>query len=459
MIKILIIILIITCICFLIYSQIIKEKYTNSISRPSFLDVENMKLYLDIHTDQQVTISDINNNNITTIQFRKGEYYLESSKDPDKNIIDNLRTFGINLNWSINNINYTSTLKIFGSESNMRMIYFLDDNSNSIQKLVDSGLNTIIPVGFYPTPQSLSNLVTKFKNINIILGIAPLVEDNYNQGKGSLTENFKNIMSQIIQMAKSNNNVIGYYLFDEPTNKFNIQYQILIYNYIRYLDRNCIKRPIFQADTMWIGINGNCKGNINCIKQYKSKFAQDILLTDQYWADRDTLDNYFNIIVNNNFSKCVIPALSAYTSDCTNYSWNIDNEYENNKASITSRGLYFYPNSIAYFAYWPINKPDFKYDSSNCDNIKNQVLNNLNKVSGNCKDCKNICYNNSCVPPSCNNESCGKDGYGGWCGCADETKVCENSVCVLRKGEKCISQICESGYYCINNYCREKPIT
>lgn len=455
---IIIFLIVISLYCFY---KIDKESYKyTSIKVPVFLDTEDMFLYLDTNDDIQVNISDTKNNIISSLPFQNGRYYLDSTKNTDKVIIDNLRTFGINLSWNTNNMTYTSTLKINGSESNMRMIYFQDDNINGINPLIDSGLNTILPVGFYPTPDNFSNIVSEYKDLYIIFGIAPIIENNYNQGNGKiLTDEFKNNIQRIINIAKNNTNVIGYYTFDEALNKFSIEYQIMIYNYIRSIDKNSFKRPIFQADTMWIGINGNCKGDIDCIKRYKSQFAQDILLTDQYWGDRNTLDNYFNIISRNDLSKCVIPVLSAYTNDCDNFTWDIDKEYEINKNSIISNGFYFYPNSIGYFAYWKNYKPDFKFDASNCSTINSEVINNLNTVSGNCKHCKNICYNNACISPKCTG-TCGIDGLGGWCGCTDQTKVCRNDTCLLRKGQKCDrGDICEIGYYCENNTCRSMPIS
>lgn len=171
---------------------------------------------------------------------------------------------------------------------------------------------------------------------------------------------------QIIEFAKSHEQVVGYYTFDEPAlHNITAVYQEYIYNYIRNLDNNTVVRPVYVAQTAWsLSVDDLSKGfSLN---------AFDILLVDHYTSDISTLtEMYSNFDYLSAFSKEFILVLPAYnTKICRATTLNV---YKATKEVFRFLDLdeFLNRNIISFYLFAYDNNEG--YAINNCKEIYNEV--------------------------------------------------------------------------------------
>ena len=299
----------------------------------------------------------------------------------NKNVINNLRTSGIFIDGK--------KIILHGSEYGMRMLYFSAfDNQQGLLDLktfYDNGLNTLIlnssPWDAFKLEEFLLNYMKNdtLSKFNYILSIAGIIfdykDDFYKNNK--LNDTLKKHLDEFVRVGKKYPNIInGYYTFDEPLlSNINKEYQEEIFNYIRNLDNNSLKRPVIIADTLW-------SKNINDIKKCKSTTTQDVLFIDQYTNNYQQQVDYFNLWRDSGVLTSWIPILTAYKSenDCKN-AIDIQENYNVYKKVCNNLSIYMHEHSAGYFSYTITkNLSDFAIDIFNCDKIKDMFLLSLNNI-------------------------------------------------------------------------------
>lgn len=191
-----------------------------------------------------------------------------------------------------------------------------------------------------------------------------------------LPQNLQDLLSAVVQLAINNPVAGGYYTFDEPSLQlvpnqpqgFKKEFQVNVYNYIRNLDPDINARPISMAHTMF---DPNYQTLQDATITYSiSNNAQDIFFIDQYNSSAATQTTWFQKWSNHGLTaRPYVFILPAFNSSCqsrnvTTYANAISQAFNTvfpiNKPVIKGLG---------FFAYWPVNKPDFNYGLDNCPAI------------------------------------------------------------------------------------------
>ncbi|MFZ6047191.1 CARDB domain-containing protein [Pseudomonas sp. CR3202] len=259
----------------------------------------------------------------------------------------------------------------------------------NLENLRALGINTI-PVSGYSINELAVNLerhkgdstLSRFK---AVLGVSGFVYDQWylkkpdvcSPGAEYLPEAVKDFLRRVTELALRNKDVIvGYYAFDEPSLAWKgggrgicKKYQELVRSYIRSLDPDVLKRPVMLANTMWSLSDAD-------ITYSMSPDAQDVILIDQYDGDEGVLTYQFEKWRNHGLlTKPIVPVYPAFNvSSCEDpflrgrFQKSLDNAL-----SAVFEGNLPWVYGAAYFAYWPINKPDFSYGIDNCKKIYDSV--------------------------------------------------------------------------------------
>jgi len=267
---------------------------------------------------------------------------------------------------------------------------------NDLNTLRDAGINAIAVKGY-----SLNEIQTKIVNFRsdptlsrfeLIIDISGILHDFWNlklpnvceKGSPYLPDEINSILKSITSLGLSNSFISGYYTFDEPaitisqTSKKGIckEFQELVYEKIRSLDRNKEKRPVLISNTFWSLSDED-------IKQTMSSSAQDATFLEVYDGDIQILIETFKTLKRNNLHKNnYIYTLPAYnTTECISPNFNEQFQPSLEKSIKTVFGETPIPSlGISYFAYWPENKPDFEYSIDNCKEISTSTIEHLKNL-------------------------------------------------------------------------------
>ncbi|PWU28033.1 hypothetical protein DK254_19395 [Pseudomonas sp. RW407] len=265
-----------------------------------------------------------------------------------------------------------------------------------LSSLRDAGINTIAVKGY-----SINEIQTKIVNFRsdptlsrfeLIIDISGILHDTWSlrspsvcaKGSEYLPDETKDILKSITSLGLSNDTISGYYTFDEPaitisqTGKKGIckEFQELIYKQIRSLDTNKEKRPVLVSNTFWSLSDDN-------IKETMSTNIQDATFLEIYDGDIRALIDTFEKLKRNNLHKNkYIYTFPAYNTEaCASPYFNEQFQPALYQAIKSTFGNTSTPSlGVSYFAYWPENKPDFKYSTDNCREIAESTIEHLKNL-------------------------------------------------------------------------------
>lgn len=289
----------------------------------------------------------------------------------------------------------------FGSNNNVNNF-----SPNDLERLRISGINQLVVDGYHPPDFdniifafNTNSILNKFK---VVLDIHRPIYDVYyscltssncsiSDLSNHLPQTLTSFLDEIIQIAKNNSVVAGYYTFDEPAlpksapgiPRWTIdkEFQIAIYNYIRNRDQDILNRPVVLSNTMYdptLGTLDDATINFSI-----SNDAQDIIFIDQYDDDPETLKNWFTKWKQKNLNKPFVFIYPTYFKDEICYPNNLSNRFDNRiQEALTEVYQNNWPviKGVGGFAYWPLDKPDFKMGLDNCTSLMEDFCNYLSNL-------------------------------------------------------------------------------
>lgn len=234
-------------------------------------------------------------------------------------------------------------------KNDMRIVYnhkpFDKFNVSDYHVINELNITTFI-VGW---SNNLHDILANFTNLTFIIAVHNFLEIN-----------------KAIEFAKSHNQVVGYYTFDEPAlHNVNASYQEYIYNYIRKWDNDTVSRPIYMAQTAW-------SLSLDELSRGFSLNAFDILLVDHYTSDIHKLtEMYYNIDYLGGLSKGFIIVFPAYnTRFCKPTTCKV---YKATKEvfDILKLDKYVIRNAVGFYVFGYNNNEG--YSINNCEEIYKEV--------------------------------------------------------------------------------------
>lgn len=267
---------------------------------------------------------------------------------------------------------------------------------NDLNTLRDAGLNTISVKGY--SLNEIQTKIIKFRadptlaRFKLIIDISGILHDSWSlkspnvceKGSAYLPDEINYILKSITSLGLSNSFISGYYTFDEPaitlskTSKKGIckEFQELVYEKIRSLDRNKEKRPVLISNTLWSLSDEE-------IKQTMSSSTQDATFLELYNGDIQILTETLKTLKRNNLHKNnYIYTLPAYNpTECISPNFKEQFQPSLEKSIKNVFGETSMPSlGISYFAYWPEDKPDFEYSIDNCKEISDSTIEHLKNL-------------------------------------------------------------------------------
>jgi hypothetical protein len=226
-----------------------------------------------------------------------------------------------------------------------------------------------------------------FSRFKYVLKIHPHVSSNWaanptqvcsDAANGVLPADTAQLLDGVAAFGKQNADyVVGYYTFDEPSNKgvnngttICWQYQQLVYQRLRSGDPDSTDRPVITANTLYPVAPEDIKNSV-------SPNAQDIVFVDQYSTDPAVQATEYKDW--GNMLKKVVPVFPAFSNNITTcqdpmlrtqfrpaVQSGLNTAYGANQPAVAG---------IAYFAFYPGRT--YAYDAQNCAPIFNSVVDDL----------------------------------------------------------------------------------